>query len=321
MRKLLKGIALALLPVAAYFALFIAFEPNNYFGLKAKADGTDIMATLRQYQESPTPRIILGDSRTAKFDPALLQELTGNEWANLSYGGASLEEQLDILEWALATQPDMEEVLFMASFYPFNKSYNHNRSVVAASQNPLQYITNLGYNINMLTNLLAHLSPGQTVGAEGETEDPANYQYVDYTSPLTGETVSMRDTMARHLGELTPKTEGWALNTEQLARLLEIIYECRERGIGFTVVLPPASPEVLDYLVKPLHIEEGMQPALAALEATGAPVLDYEFGENGLADDQFYDGFHLDMERGLQAWTRQLFADMGYTGEVAAHGA
>ena len=316
MNKLLKGIALALLPVVAYFALFIAFEPNNYFGLKAKADGTDIMATLRQYEKTPTPRIILGDSRTAKFDPALLQQLTGHPWANLSYGGASLQEQLDILEWALDTQPNMEEVLFMASFYPFNKSYNHNRSVVAASKNPLQYMTNLGYNINMLTNLLAHLSPNYQVGDEGETQDPATYQYVDYTSPFTGETVRMRDTMARHLGELVRKSGDWQLNTEQLARLLAIIRQCQERGIDFTVVLPPASPEVMEQLVKPLHIEEGMQPALDALEATGAPVLNYEFGETGLTDDQFFDGFHLDTQRGLEAWTRQLFAD-----REAAHGA
>ena len=311
MKKLLRGIALLLLPVLAYYALFLAFEPNNYFGLKKKADGTDIMAVMRQYEKTPGERIVLGDSRTAKLDPALVQQLSGHSWDNLSYGGASLKEQLDILDWALKIQPDMQQVLFMVSFYPLNKSYNHDRNVVAAAKNPLLYLTNLGYNINMLVNLAAHLDPNEKVGIEDETEDPAKYEYVEYTVPVTGEVVQMRSTMARHLGQLTPRTKDWELNQEQFDRLIKTIAVCREKGIDFVVVLPPASPEVMEYLVKPFGIDAPMQGVLQALGDSGARVLDYEFSPNGLADDQFYDGFHLDMERGLNPWTERLFADMG----------
>ena len=34
MTKLLKKLALAMVPVVIYFAIFIYFEPYNYFGVK-----------------------------------------------------------------------------------------------------------------------------------------------------------------------------------------------------------------------------------------------------------------------------------------------
>ena len=45
MAKLCKKLLLILLPVAAYFAMFIYFEPYNYFGLKK--GGTEDSAIVR----------------------------------------------------------------------------------------------------------------------------------------------------------------------------------------------------------------------------------------------------------------------------------
>jgi hypothetical protein len=115
--------------------------------------------------------------------------------------------------------------------------------------------------------------------------------------------------MAEHLAGVLPRTEGWALNGEQLARLCEMIADCLAAGIRFTVVLPPASPEVHEYVIGSLGIAPLMAPALQALRASGAAVLDYEFALTGtLSETQFYDGFHLDLERGLGPWTQQLFS-------------
>ena len=311
-----------MLPIVLYYAVFVAFEPNNYFGLKDKADGTNIMALLRRYEKTPQDSIILGDSRTARLDMALVEARSGHAWANLSYGGASLEEQLDILDWALAQNPNMKNVLFMGSFYTFNAGYAHNRNVVAASQNAFIYLTNLGYNINMLTNLYDHLSPNRQVAATGETQNPADYVNVPYTVPATGQTVQIREKMAEHLSQLDPRTKGWVLNKEQFQRLLKTISACTAKGVSFTVVLPPASREVMDCLIKPYGIDEKMLPVLTALHATGAQMLDYEFANrDALREDQFYDGFHLDLERGLNAWTEMLLADMAAPKGGAAHGA
>lgn len=50
MRGILKKLALLAVPVAAYFCVFAAFEPNNYFGLKvstsSEAPGTLMLSRL-----------------------------------------------------------------------------------------------------------------------------------------------------------------------------------------------------------------------------------------------------------------------------------
>ena len=106
MKTLLRNIGIALIPILLYYGVFIAFEPNNYFGLKEKADGTDIMAILREYEKNPQDRIILGDSRTAKFDMDLVHAVSGKRYTNLSYGGASFKDQLDLLEWVINQNPN-----------------------------------------------------------------------------------------------------------------------------------------------------------------------------------------------------------------------
>ena len=40
MKNILKKLALLMIPVLLWFAFFVAFEPNNYFGLKASASSS-----------------------------------------------------------------------------------------------------------------------------------------------------------------------------------------------------------------------------------------------------------------------------------------
>lgn len=306
--KLLRNIGIALLPVMLYFCVFIAFEPNNYFGLKASADGTDIMATLRQYQRHPQNRIILGDSRLAKLDPVAVQEASGRFYSNLAFGGASLKEQLDVLDWAMERNTQLNEVVFMLSFYTLNQAYNQDRKIIAAMNNPLRYMTNLGYNINMLTNLTDHLLPGRQVGSGGETQT-ANDAMVDFTNPATGETIAMRKPLADHLKGLSGRSSQWQLNDTQFHRLLKTIETCQKKGIRITLVLPPATDEVMTFIVDQYGIRQPMEAVLATLAATGATLLDYEFDNRQLfAPEDFYDGFHLDEKRGLPRFTSTFFA-------------
>lgn len=307
MKKILRNIVLLLLPIVLYYTVFIIFEPNNYFGLWQKASGTDIMASLRAYQSAPQDHIILGDSRTAQLDAEIQRSISGVSYANLSYGGASLEEQLDLLDWARQTNPNLQTVVFSLSFYTLNKGYTHNRNVIMAVNNPLVYLTNLGYNINMFTNLLDYVT-GREIGAAAETMPIEDFTYVEYTIPITGEVVQMRKKVAEHMVNLTAKAANWQLNEEGLTRLLQSIDECTARGIEFILVLPPAHPDVIEHLVRPYGIEAPMLDVLERLHASPALVLDYELTNRpDLRDDQFFDGFHLDTVRGIPAFTQLLF--------------
>ena len=49
MLHILKRLALLLTPVYLWLAFFVAFEPNNYFGLKADTDSSQPVARVRAY--------------------------------------------------------------------------------------------------------------------------------------------------------------------------------------------------------------------------------------------------------------------------------
>ena len=95
MKKIIPKVALALAPIVLYLAVFVAFEPNNYFGLRATGSDNSPISRIRAFEKDPHDSIILGDSRMAHFDMDLVDEVSGTQWSNLAYGGASLEESID----------------------------------------------------------------------------------------------------------------------------------------------------------------------------------------------------------------------------------
>ena len=116
MKHILKKLALLAIPVLVWLVVFVAFEPNNYFGLKASAGSSQPVARVRAYQQNPGTHLILGDSRLAHFDMDLVEEVSGQEWQNLSFGGASLQETLDLADYVLGRFPKEERGLMEDAF-------------------------------------------------------------------------------------------------------------------------------------------------------------------------------------------------------------
>ena len=127
MKNILKKLALLAIPVLVWLVVFVAFEPNNYFGLKASAGSSQPVARVRAYQQTPGTRLILGDSRLAHFDMDLVEEVSGQEWQNLSFGGASLKETLDLADYVLDSGHEVDSLLMGLSFYTLNEGYNTDR--------------------------------------------------------------------------------------------------------------------------------------------------------------------------------------------------
>lgn len=106
-------LALLAAPFLVYFALFFAFEPYDYFGVKGGASSEDSVITrVRAYLSAPEDAIILGDSRMAHFDMNAVAEASGRGWSNLAFGGASLNESIDLFYLAAEKQPQPEHLLF-----------------------------------------------------------------------------------------------------------------------------------------------------------------------------------------------------------------
>lgn len=153
MKNILKKLALLCIPVVVWFVFFAAFEPNNYFGLKASATSSQPVARVRAYQQEPGTNLILGDSRLAHFDMARVEQVSGKAWQNLAFGGASLKETLDLADYVLDSGNRVDSLLVEVSFYTLNAGYNTDRfqALEETLNNPLAYCLNLEYNVNALT--------------------------------------------------------------------------------------------------------------------------------------------------------------------------
>ncbi len=313
MLHILKRLALLLTPVYLWLAFFVAFEPNNYFGLKADTDSSQPVARVRAYQQEPGSRLIIGDSRLAHFDMDLVAEVSGQEWQNLAFGGASLRESLDLADFVLDSGNEVEEILFELSFYTVNANYDTDRfsALEETLNNPLAYCLNLEYNVNALTMFL------NTVNNTPDTIESGDWGPADYFDE-EGNAIPVHWKLYQYPSLIDSKCSSWSVNEEELLRLGDLARRCSDEGVKLTIVLPPMAEIVRTEVCEKYAIDEKMQEDVLPLLQEwsgqyGCIVLDYEWGGSCIADDdtQFFDGFHLDEKYGLPDWTRQLFTEMG----------
>lgn len=313
MLHILKRLALLLTPVYLWLAFFVAFEPNNYFGLKADTDSSQPVARVRAYQQEPGSRLIIGDSRLAHFDMDLVEEVSGQEWQNLAFGGASLRESLDLADFVLDSGNEVEEILFELSFYTVNANYDTDRfsALEETLNNPLAYCLNLEYNVNALTMFM------NTVNNTPDSIESGDWGPADYFDE-DGNAIPVHWKLYQYPSLIDSKCSSWSVNEEELLRLGDLARRCNEEGVKLTIVLPPMAEIMLTEVCEKYDIDDKMRADVLPLLQEwsgeyGCTVLDYEWGGSCITDDdtQFFDGFHLDEKYGLPDWTRQLFTEMG----------
>lgn len=301
-----------MIPVLAWFLFFLAFEPNNYFGLKASATSSQPVARVRAYQQAPGENLILGDSRLAHFDMALVDGLTGQTWQNLAFGGASLKETLDLADYVLDSGNPVDTMLVEVSFYTLNAGYNTDRfaALEKTLNNPLAYCFNLEYNVNALTVAM------DTLRGTPDTIESGDWVESDYLAD-DGTILPLHRKLYDYTTTITPRCKSWALNADQFERLRALAGRCQAEGVRLVVVLPPMAGNVRTEVCDEFGITDVMQdtvlPALGEWAGEyGFTLLDYEWGGSVITDDdtQFFDGFHLDEKYGLPEWTEELFNDM-----------
>lgn len=312
MKNILKKVLLLMIPVLAWFLFFLVFEPNNYFGLKASATSSQPVARVRAYQQAPGENLILGDSRLAHFDMALVDGLTGQTWQNLAFGGASLKETLDLADYVLDSGNPVDTMLVEVSFYTLNAGYNTDRfaALEKTLNNPLAYCFNLEYNVNALTVAM------DTLRGTPDTIESGDWVESDYLAD-DGTILPLHRKLYDYTTTITPRCKSWALNTDQFERLRALAERCQAEGVRLVVVLPPMAGNVRTEVCDEFGITDVMQdtvlPALGEWAGEyGFTLLDYEWGGSVITDDdtQFFDGFHLDEKYGLPEWTEELFNDM-----------
>ncbi len=307
MKKILFRIFLVVLPIVGYFVLFFVFEPYNYLGLKEIANTNSVIYRTRDYIQDPANSILVGDSRLAHLDMELVEQLTGERYANLCFGGASVTEAMDLYEFALTTNPNIKNVVLSLSFYTLNTTYYKDRTeqIELVVKNPLAYMTNFDYNIEMLNEIRLNLR-GESSGVSMEQGDWTDADFVDEQ----GNPLPYRQNLMDYSEIIYAQSEDYTLNNSAVDRIIQIAKQCEQQGINFTVVLPPAHESITEYVIEPLGIYNDIQPVLERLRDEGITVLDYE--QDKIIDypqEMYYDGFHLDPVVGLPEFTEKLFIE------------
>ena len=348
MKKILPRLLLVALPFLLYFALFFAFEPYDYFGLKGGAAQEDSVITrVRSYLSAPENAIILGDSRMAHFDMDAVESASGRAFSNLAFGGASLGESIDLFYLAAQNNPNLDACYFGVSFYTLREGDTRNRmqAIEKVATNPAAYMLNFNYNVDMLGELSQRLRGIET----GATRDEGRWTDADFVDE-NGEKLPHRSNLIAYAATLyqncakpgtlpaietepyldqngkerarclnprellnafarvTPADSTYKTNKENLQKLAQLADYCQKNDIALTFVLPPVDDALRDYLLAPLGIDKELIAVKTALAATGAAVRDFECEPEAVfAEEQYYDGFHLDVVNGLPEFTAILF--------------
>lgn len=307
MKKILLRLSILLLPFLLYAVFFFWFEPYDYFGLKGGAANEDSMLTrVKSYMSEPADAILLGDSRMAHFDMEQVESLTGKKVKNLSFGGASLNETIDLFNLALDENPNLNTCYFEVSFYSLRTGDARNRTgaIKTIIENPFAYLFNFNFTADMLEQVKYKLQ-GVEVGA---TRDEGHWTEKDYLDE-NGEALPYRQNLIDYAATIYAQCENYQINQDNFEAILQIAKTCSERGIRLIFVFPPVDEAMTELVIKPLGIEEDLAQIKAALVATGAEIRDFEYEpEVSFTEEQFYDGFHLDVVRGLPQYTEILFA-------------
>ena len=211
MKKLLPRLALLAAPFLVYFALFFAFEPYDYFGLKGGASGEDSVITrVRAYLSAPEDAIILGDSRMAHFDMDAVAAVSGRGWSNLAFGGASLNESIDLFYLAAENNPGLDACYFGVSFYTLRAGDSRNRmeAIGTVVKNPVAYMLNFDYNADMINELLLRVQGVQT----GATRDAGAWEDIDFADESGGALPMRRNCTGKNCLRLGTRKRSWTVS-------------------------------------------------------------------------------------------------------------
>lgn len=298
MLKILKKAAIFLIPFLIVLLLFFWLEPFDYFGLKHDATYlSKPLSAMREIRNEQPANIILGDSRMANLNIGYVEELTGENWTMLGFGGASLGECVELF-WYATEHTTLETCVFGVNFYSSGGEQGVGRIPLVREQadSVFEFTANFNNWLEIVNaakyktkNLLAR-ALDKPAWIE-YPEDPTTFDLVPVSDEM-GETYHkyLEDYAAVISGQLG---DSWSVEDETLQKLYEIVDYCGENGVELTFVFPPMSDSVYDLVLAPIGIEDDVDALKQAL-IDRAAVVDLQFRSAFSADDaNFHDGFHL----------------------------
>ena len=287
MRKFLLKLFFACIPILIYVCAFVAFEPYNYFGLKTEkvSNWATPLARVRTFMHEPSAYIILGDSRMKDFDLNYVEELTGEQYANLSTGGQGLNQTKELYDW-IRQKIDVEKIVMDVSFYQIRWG-NNGASVIPVlyiAEHPLDYIVTRDYVIETFEQIQKSIN-------QKVVTNNANI-----ISTLEEESTSgkYREDLVIYATEnIYPGCQNYKIGEEQMKYVTDILIDMENSGKEVILVTPPIQDSIWEYVIEPMELEAQMNEYKERLSEY-APIYDMEWKNEFTANqDNYADGFHL----------------------------
>lgn len=275
---------LFVLPFIVYGLLIVAIDPYQRFGTGGLAPAAlkreiafpmnYAMWKLIEFRRSPSPDILLGDSRMMNLPAAAIDSVSGRTWCNLAYGGGTMREAIDTFDFA-HSRTRLRRVYIGLDLSTWNGSDLRDRVSEArgAIRNPMIYIL----NNNVMRASLAVVKANAT----GH-------------KPAIGKPEGTPEEFWRRQLDVTARVyfEGWSEPTSYNRDLERIAEICRKEDIELSFVIFPTHTD-LQELIPRYGLAEHNVEMRRELARFGTV---YDFGwANELTKDRgsFTDPFHL----------------------------
>jgi hypothetical protein len=288
-RKFLVQCTLLALPIAMLFALVAWVDPYSLYGtggpipreLKEKnlyhsgrtMPFSNTMWKLIDFRRTPSPNILLGDSRLSRFDVDSLQHFTGDSYFNFGIPGGNFVT-IDRLFHYADSVTELKHVVVQVAFRGMEMhqnfdSYEEPRMIL---EKPWSYVHNRrvmeAAGLNLVSNYFPSLLSYDVPGA-------GNWEMV-----LAAEKES---------------TEHFVIDTTVYGRLQKIADRCRAEGADLIFVEYPTHPD-LQHIMSAAGLGSEREAYLERLRTT-ARVIDLD--QPGLfpSDRSFWrDPLHLTVD-------------------------
>jgi hypothetical protein len=152
-RKVARGLLLFGLPFFIYGLLVLLVDPfrlfpgNNIIPEHVKQKISYILQPcvykMVEYERSPCPRLLLGDSRMLRIPDAAVSKVTGQRYSNMAYGGGTLQDVCDTFYYC-QEQIALEKVYIGVNVDSYNDFETTERANLYPQfrKNPLLYFSN-----------------------------------------------------------------------------------------------------------------------------------------------------------------------------------
>lgn len=185
----------------------------------------DRLTELAGFNRAPHNIVILGDSRGQALKEQFFADY-GLSVSNLAYGGGTVFESIDTFDFA-QQRARLQAVIFVLPFNSWSESDRGNLvdSAVTLIEHPAMYYFNAGIFQAAISNLWAVASGGGRRSQAPPMSSDAFWRYqIDYAA---------RGFYAR-----------WQEPQRLRAKFLDMMRECRGRGIRVLLVVPPTHVEL-----------------------------------------------------------------------------